>query len=158
MARQAEYYRDEHAPRPNSLRPKVCAAVRDDYERLLVVRRADTLKWELPGGKVNIGESAVDAVLREVAEESAIRISVRGLSGIYTEPDHVIVYESGEIVQEFAVCFHAMSLSGSPRPDGGETLDAVWVYVGDLDQLAVHPSAWQRIDDAVNHPDQVHIH
>ncbi|GAB3887680.1 hypothetical protein GCM10029964_054060 [Kibdelosporangium lantanae] len=157
MARRAEYYRDEHAPRANSVRPKVCAATRDDRGRLLVVRRADTFRWELPGGNVNVGESATRALWREVMEEAGVEVSVRGLSGIYTEPDHVVVSESGEVVQEFMACFHAAHVTGVPRPDGDETVDVAWVPVDELDRLSIHPGARQPIDDAVRRPYQVHI-
>lgn len=30
------------------------------------------LKWELPGGKVDVGETAVEAVQREIAEETGV--------------------------------------------------------------------------------------
>src|SRR3954452_5561465 len=68
-----EYYHDPAAPRANSLAPTAFAAVRDDFGRILLVRRADTGNWELPGGRVEIGESAVVAAQREVAEESGVR-------------------------------------------------------------------------------------
>ena len=35
-------------------------------------------RWELPGGKVEPGESAGDAVVREVGEELGCRIAVDG--------------------------------------------------------------------------------
>jgi ADP-ribose pyrophosphatase YjhB (NUDIX family) len=158
VARRTEYFHDPQAPRANSLRPTVFAAVRDDDGRLLLVRRSDTLNWELPGGKVEIGESAVDSVVREVDEESGIRISVRGLAGIYTDPGHVMVYVDGEVRQQFSVCFHAVRISGEPRPDENETIDAAWFRISELEQLSVHQSMRLRIDHAIRHPDQVHIH
>jgi hypothetical protein len=51
------------------------------------------------------------------------------LSGIYTEPDHVVVHENGEVVQEFVMCFHATPAARRPRPDGDETVDAAWVHI-----------------------------
>jgi 8-oxo-dGTP pyrophosphatase MutT (NUDIX family) len=116
MARRTEYYHDPRAPQPNSLKPTAFAAVRDATGRLLLVRRSDTLNWELPGGKVDLGESAVQAVMREVFEESGVHIRVLGLSGVYTDPGHIMVYTSGEVRQQFALCFHALPLSGQPRP------------------------------------------
>ncbi|MFZ2119232.1 MAG: NUDIX domain-containing protein, partial [Pseudonocardiaceae bacterium] len=40
--------------------------------RVLLVRRADDGYWELPGGRVEVGESASAAVVREVAEEAGV--------------------------------------------------------------------------------------
>jgi 8-oxo-dGTP pyrophosphatase MutT (NUDIX family) len=101
---------------------------------LLLVRRADTLNWELPGGKVELGESATHAVVREVFEESGIVVR-----------------------QQFALCFHALPMSGRPRPDLDETIGADWFALADLDDLDIHPSVRLRIDHAVHHPDTVDI-
>jgi len=55
----------------------VAAAVSDDSGRLLIARRpADTHqggKWEFPGGKVEEGETPLDALARELHEELGIR-------------------------------------------------------------------------------------
>ncbi|MGW3473692.1 NUDIX hydrolase [Saccharopolyspora sp. NPDC000995] len=81
MPRQSEYYHDPNAPLANSLAPTSFAVVRDIRRRILLVQRIDTRNWELPGGKVNVGESALDAVVREVEEESGVIITVTGLAG-----------------------------------------------------------------------------
>ena len=157
MARQAEYYHDPNAPRANSLRPTAFAVVREPAGRLLLARRSDTLNWELPGGKVAIGESAVDAVLREVLEETGVQIIVTGLSGVYTDPGHVVVCTSGEVGQQFALCFDAVPVSGKPRPDYDEITDVAWFSPDELDQVPIHPSMRLWIENALRHPDQVHI-
>lgn len=51
----------------------VCAVLWDEAGRLLLARRAPGQQlagsWELPGGKVEAGETAAAAVEREIAEE-----------------------------------------------------------------------------------------
>jgi ADP-ribose pyrophosphatase YjhB (NUDIX family) len=74
----------------------VYAIVRNDLARILLVRRADDLYWELPGGRVDIGESASTAVVREVAEEAGGTIEVTGLAGVYSDPGHTLAYPGGE--------------------------------------------------------------
>jgi 8-oxo-dGTP pyrophosphatase MutT (NUDIX family) len=157
MAHRAEYYHDPLAPRANSLTPTAFAAVRDESGRLLMCRRADTLNWELPGGKVDFGESADQAAVREVTEETGVVVRVTGLLGLYTDPGHVMVYPTGEVRQQFAVCFHAVPLAGDPRPDGDETVDAAWISAGEVPRLPVHPSVRLRVDHALAASDQVHF-
>jgi 8-oxo-dGTP pyrophosphatase MutT (NUDIX family) len=57
------------------------AAVRNGAGQVLVVRRFDGGNWDLPGGRIEVGETAGQAVIREVAKESGVRIALAGLSG-----------------------------------------------------------------------------
>lgn len=157
MARVAEYYHDAEGPPANSLRPTVFAVVRDSTGRILLARRADTLNWELPGGKVELGESALDAVVREVAEETGVKISVNGVSGIYTDPGHVMVYATGEVRQQYAICVHAAPVSGEARADNDEMINVAWIGLDDLPLLPIHPAMRLRIDHAVAHPTEVRL-
>ena len=81
MVRLREYYRDANAPRAHDVLPAAFAAVRNSSGELLLVRRIDDGNWELPGGRIEVGESAAQAVIREVAEESGVSIVLTGLSG-----------------------------------------------------------------------------
>lgn len=153
-----EYYHDDSAPPANSMTPTAFAAVRDDQGRILLVRRGDSGNWELPGGRVELGETAVTAAEREVVEESGVTIKVTRLAGIYTDPGHVMVYPAtGEARQQFAVCFHALPVDGQPHPDHDETCEAAWIDPTRLDELPIHPSMRLRIAQALNEPDTPHI-
>jgi ADP-ribose pyrophosphatase YjhB (NUDIX family) len=122
-----------------------------------LVRRCDNGNWELPGGRVEFGESAEEAAIREVAEECGLLVAPTRLAGVYSDPEHVMVYpDSAEVRQQFAVCFHADFLSGTPRPDRVETSDAAWIDPRRLSELAIHPSIRLRINDAVTDPDNPH--
>jgi 8-oxo-dGTP diphosphatase len=80
MAR-TEYYHDGAAPSARELLPAAFAIVCNDRDQILLVRRVDDGYWELPGGRIEIGESASAAAVREVAEETGITITVIGLAG-----------------------------------------------------------------------------
>ena len=58
--------------------------VTDAAGRLLLVKRGhEPAKgcWSVPGGRVEPGESDVDATVREVAEETGVRVRVGRLAG-----------------------------------------------------------------------------
>src|SRR3954452_16541429 len=80
---------DPAAPAATVVAPSAFAAVRL-RTRLLLVRRCDSGGWELPGGRVDVGETAIDAVVREVREEAGVMVSVTGLVGLFTDPDLVV--------------------------------------------------------------------
>ena len=60
----------------------VCCALIRREERVLLVKRpankADGLKWEFPGGKVEPGESFEDCILREIQEELNLELALKG--------------------------------------------------------------------------------
>jgi 8-oxo-dGTP pyrophosphatase MutT (NUDIX family) len=91
VVRIREYYRDANAPRAHDVLPAAFAAVRNSAGELLLVRRIDDGNWELPGGRIEVGESVSEAVVREVAEESGITIALIGFVGVYSDPSHVRV-------------------------------------------------------------------
>ena len=102
MARRIDYYDDPDAPTVNSMVASVNVVVTNPAGEVLLIRRSDNDNWALPGGAIDLGESLVQAAVRETREETGIDCEVTGLVGIYTDPRHVILYTSnGEARQEF---------------------------------------------------------
>ncbi len=60
--------------------------VRDDGS-VLLEKRADCGLWGLPGGRVDPGESLTEAAVREVQEETGLTVTLRGLVGVYSDPN-----------------------------------------------------------------------
>lgn len=70
---------------PQPLVLVVAAAIVDDLDRprrLLAARRRKPVnlagRWEFPGGKVDAGETPVDALHRELLEELGVRVELGG--------------------------------------------------------------------------------
>jgi ADP-ribose pyrophosphatase YjhB (NUDIX family) len=61
----------------------VAAAVFDDADRLLLIKRADNGLWALPGGWADSGAPAAANVVREVAEETGLIVRIDRLIGVY---------------------------------------------------------------------------
>ena len=61
---------------------------RDVNDRVLTVRKRGTEKFMFPGGKPELGESALDTAIREVKEEIGIGLEAKQLTqiGVYEAP------------------------------------------------------------------------
>ncbi|MFS8036489.1 NUDIX domain-containing protein [Xanthobacter sp. AM11] len=80
----------------------------DDAGRLLLVRHTYVSGWHLPGGGVDLGETAIEAAHRELREETNVEVAggpEGGLSlvGLYFNPqvggrDHVALFQAGPLV------------------------------------------------------------
>lgn len=80
---------------------------------VLVRRRNDPYKgsWALPGGFVEYGETVESAVLREVKEETGLDIELKGISGVYSDPDRD---PRGHTV---TICYKTQKTGGKLRAD-----------------------------------------
>ena len=61
-------------------------AVFDETGRVLLTQRRDLSFWCLPGGRVDPGETPMEAVVREVAEETGLCVEMERLVGVYCMP------------------------------------------------------------------------
>src|SRR3984885_8493795 len=140
MPRRIDFHNDPGAPAANSIVPSVNVAVTNDAGEILLIRRSDNDNWALPGGAVDIGESLAQAAVRETWEETGIDCEVTGLSGIYTDPGHVMLYTSnGEVRQEFSIVLTARAIGGQPTPSS-ESSEVRWAALDDLGAFDMDPS------------------
>lgn len=145
MARRIDFYDDPAAPEANSLVPSVNVVVTNADGDVLLIRRSDNQNWAVPGGAIDLGESMVQAAVRETKEESGIDCSITGLVGIYTDPKHVILYTSdGEVRQEFSILLTARATGGATTPSD-ESSEVRWVPRKDLGSYSMDRSMRLRI-------------
>jgi ADP-ribose pyrophosphatase YjhB (NUDIX family) len=156
-ARRIDFYDDPDAPAADSIVPSVNVAVTNEADEILLIRRSDNDNWALPGGAVDLGESLTQAAVRETREESGIECEITGVSGIYTDPRHVMLYTSnGEVRQEFSVVLTARATGGQPATSS-ESSDVRWTTLSDVDALPMDSSMRLRIRHYVEHRDQPFI-
>jgi ADP-ribose pyrophosphatase YjhB (NUDIX family) len=138
------YFHDPSAPSATVIGPSVFVAVRGVGGRLLLVRRCGSDVWEFPGGRMDIGETAADAAVRQTAQDAGLHVLVTGIVGLFSDPGVVVLGPEHEVQQQFAVLFRARALGGVPHADLHRTSEAAWVAERDLPRLDIHPpvTAW----------------
>lgn len=91
-------------------------------------------QWSIPGGRVEPGEPLVDAVLREVREETGYEVRVIGMTRILR-----YISQLGYHCVRFN--FVAELLGGEPAIDGAEILAMRWLG---FDEIAAMPDEHLR--------------
>jgi len=157
MSRRIDYHNDPDAPTPDTIVPSVNVIVTNAAGEVLLIRRSDNDNWALPGGGVDIGESVPQAGVRETLEETGINCEITGLSGIYSDPGHVILYASnGEVRQEFSIVLTARAASGHPTPSS-ESSEVCWVPPSDVVAYRMDPSMRMRVQHYVEDRDRPYL-
>jgi 8-oxo-dGTP pyrophosphatase MutT (NUDIX family) len=108
--------------------------VEDEQGRVLLQKRsgAEDL-WGFPGGILNLGESAEEAVVREVREETGYDAVVDALIGVYTK--FFETCPNGDQCQTVSFFFRMRATGGAPRVDGKETFALRFVPPGEIGTL-----------------------
>jgi len=113
--------------------PGARIVLHDRLGRVLLELRKDFRCWGLPGGHQEIGDSSAETAIREVFEETGLRIKRPQVFGIASDPKHeTITFPNGDRTQSVAVLFHAGRPRGEPKFDPHETLELGWFPLGDL--------------------------
>lgn len=128
------------------LLPSVCALVLDGRRRLLLHRRSDTGRWALLGGIIDPGEQPADAAVREVLEETGVRVVPDRVTGVYLTPE--VRYANADRAQYVVTTFACTPRPGdAPRVADDESLEVGYHPLDALPDLSRDHR--ERIDDAL---------
>ena len=97
------------------------AFILNEQGQILLQKRSDAHAWGLPGGAMELGESAEKAMLREVKEETGLVVQVDSFLGVYTNYFHR--YPNGDQAQTIALFFICSIIGGHLQSNQDETLD-----------------------------------
>jgi len=114
--------------------------VGDDRRVLISQRRADQalpLQWEFPGGKVEPGESPVDALARELDEELGVAVQVGRIWEVLFHR-----YPTFDLVMLVYIC--RLVPGQVPRPV--EVADLSWVRASELGAWDILPADRPLVD------------
>ena len=128
-------------------------------ERVLLIRRGTPPlagEWSLPGGRLELGESVEQAVVREVREETGLDVAPVQLLGVY---DLIDRDEAGAVRYHYVlvdwICEPvAGQIEGAMRA-GDDATAVCWVARGELKQYRLAEFTVDAIEKAFGMMDAV---
>ncbi len=118
FAGMPSWYRDPTAPEPNVPRKiGVTALIERDGSFLVEQRVDDPDVWAFIGGTVEDDEQLLDALAREVLEETGFAIEHARLLGLFSDPTRIGAYPDGTVCRILSVAFR-VTPRGDRRADG----------------------------------------
>jgi len=127
----------------------VRAVIQDKDKKILLIHRKDTKRWGMPAGSVELGESAMDALKREVKEETGLNVKTAIPFALYSDPKYSVTYPNGDQTQIFAIVFLVDNWTGELIQENDESLACNFFSLDDLPDT--HEVYLETIDDLKNY-------
>ncbi|MED1490655.1 HAD-IIA family hydrolase [Bacillus smithii] len=127
---------------PEKIEAGVAGIIFDHKRRVLLMKRADNGLWGIPSGHVEPGETVEEAIIREIYEETGLKVKVNRLVGVYSDPvSQVFEYPNGKVSHFITTCFECEVVGGTLNRESEETLDVNYFELNHLpeDLLHMHP-------------------
>jgi 8-oxo-dGTP diphosphatase len=116
-----------------------------DNRHVLLVKRGHAPllgEWSLPGGSVEVGETLEEAVVREVAEETGLTVSVGPVIEVF---DRIQRSADGLIEYHFVIVDYLCHPVAGSLAAATDAADARWVPASDLGGYRLTEKAQQVI-------------
>lgn len=125
---------------PKHPMPGVGAVIVREGKVLLIRRGSEPLKgkWSLPGGLIELGETARQAVAREVEEETGLEVT--SATGIETV-DRIVRDDEGAIEYHYVLLDYLCQVSEGKARAGSDAEEIVWADERKAASLGVGESA-----------------
>ena len=138
----------ERAGKNGRLAVGCSAAVFDkNKERILLIRRGDDGKWAVPGGYMDAGEDFSEACAREVFEETGLRVEVKRLISVYTNPHLLLEYPDGNRWQLVILHFETRIKDGELTPSE-ESPELQFYALAEIETLEMRKLDRARVIDS----------
>lgn len=110
----------------------VAVAVMNENGEFLLQKRKDGV-WGVPGGFMELGESAEEAGRREVLEETGIEVGQLDLVGVFSGEQYYVKLQNGDEFYPVTIAYVTKEIrGGNLKADGVETTEARFFKVNEL--------------------------
>ena len=116
--------------------------------RVLLVRRGGPPlqgEWSIPGGILEVGETLIEGVQRELAEETGIDVRVRTLIEVFERIDRDI---SGKSQYHFVVLDYLCEVVRGIARAGSDVSEVAWAAPSELEKYSLTETAGRVIRKA----------
>lgn len=98
--------------------------VLDEHNHLLMIRRAESGDWGVPGGAMEPGETTEETARRELVEETNLQAGEMRLFGVFSGPELYYRYPNGDEVYNVSVAYLTRDVHGVLKLTDGEHTDS----------------------------------
>lgn len=117
-------------------------------------RKPSIGKWTLPGGVVELGESPIEALRREILEECNISIEIGDVVEVVSR---VVRDEANRVQYHYVIIdYVAIYKDGNLKPDS-DILDARWVLLSEIKKYDLTEDLLPVIERAVMKYKSMHL-
>ncbi|MFD1739386.1 NUDIX domain-containing protein [Bacillus salitolerans] len=117
-----------------------CVLLKDD--KVLLLQKPRRNWWVAPGGKMELGESIKDTVIREYREETGIFLKNPLVKGVFT----IMIQEEGQIVSEWMMFTFVATEYDGENVDQSEEGKIEWHPLENVQALPMAPGDYHIID------------
>ena len=119
-----------------------------EQRRVLLCRRGkEPLKgyWSLPGGAVEIGERVIDALKREVREETGLEVETNMVAEVF---ERITPDAEGRVEYHYVLLDYLCRVVGGELAAGDDAAEVAWFEREELGALAITPGSLAVIERA----------
>ena len=112
--------------------PAAGVIILDEKNRVLLQLRTDNNKWCIPGGCMELGETAEETAKREVLEETNLVVEELSLFNVYSGEEQHWTYPDGNEVYFINIAYITNRFKGFMKVDGVESKELKFFEVENL--------------------------
>jgi 8-oxo-dGTP diphosphatase len=117
-------------------------------QRALLIRRGSAPlegEWSIPGGMLEIGETILEGVQRELLEETAIEVRVLDLIEVF---ERLTRDEAGKLKYHFVILDYLCEAVRGEARAGSDVTDVAWAGESELSEYSLTQTATRVIQKA----------